>query len=217
MNAIVSVISLRRARPYLPRASLVVSIMLFAAASVACAQSSPDDPACHPPPAPAGLTAHASLAPADEPGERMTLRVRIEDTHGIALRGVVVYSYHTNARGLYPKRGGETGCSRWHGYLHGWARTDSSGSVTFATIRPAPYPNDRSPAHVHLVMQFAGAQGFYVNDVTFTDDPLVNDAYRRSEQTLGGSGIVTPVRRANGTWEVARTIRLPRPVRPTDR
>jgi protocatechuate 3,4-dioxygenase beta subunit len=36
---------------------------------------------------------------------------------------VIIYIYHTNRQGLYPKSGGETDWARRHGYIRGWVRT----------------------------------------------------------------------------------------------
>ncbi len=179
------------------------------AASCAQSQSGPDDPACHPPQPTGPVSNVATLAPHGEPGERMVLRTRIEDASGKPLSGVLVYAYHTNATGTYPKDAQQTGCFAWHGYLHAWTRTDASGEVEFRSIRPGTYPNRLEPAHVHLVLQFPGEKGFYVNAVVFSDDQLVTADYRRRERDPGGSGIVTPTRES-GVWNVRHTLRLNR-------
>ncbi len=37
--------------------------------------------------------------------------------------GVVLYVYHTDQTGVYPKKGNETGWGKRHGYLRGWMKT----------------------------------------------------------------------------------------------
>lgn len=180
---------------------------------VACtAQSSPDDPACQPPPPPRGATlaSHARIAPPNEPGEQMRIRLRFEDMRGTPHSGLMVYAYQTNARGHYPAGNGETGCYRFHGALHAFTRTDTAGVVSFETIRPGPYPGRTDPQHLHVVVQFADARGFYLNSLVFSDDPRVTPTYRVSERDAGGSGIATPQRDSAGTWLVTHTFRFAR-------
>jgi len=50
---------------------------------------------------------------------------------------------------------------------------------------------------------------YWIDEVVFTDDPLVTAAYRKAQGERGGSGVVTPVRNSNG-WVVRRNIILER-------
>jgi protocatechuate 3,4-dioxygenase beta subunit len=123
--------------------------------------------------------------------------------------GVVVYAYHTNAQGEYPKLAGPDGSPIRHGRLRGWARTDANGRYAFDTIRPAPYPGGRAPAHVHMhVIEPGIAEAYYLDELLFTDDPLVTTELRARQQDRGGPGIVTPSRDAKGTWQARRDIVL---------
>jgi protocatechuate 3,4-dioxygenase beta subunit len=54
---------------------------------------------------------------------------------------VILYIYHTDQEGIYATRGGETGWGRRHGFIRGWAKTDSAGRYTFYTLKPGIYPN----------------------------------------------------------------------------
>ncbi|RYY68705.1 MAG: intradiol ring-cleavage dioxygenase, partial [Chitinophagaceae bacterium] len=47
--------------------------------------------------------------------------------------GVVLYVYHTNAAGIYPTKGNETGWEKQHGYIRGWIKTDQNGAYGFYT------------------------------------------------------------------------------------
>ncbi len=143
----------------------------------------------------------------------MRIRLRFEDLGGTPHQGLMVYAYHTNARGHYPTGRGQSGCYRWHGSLHAFTRTDTTGVVTFETIRPGPYPGRTDPQHVHVVVQFTETRGFYVNALMFSDDPRVRPAYRGSERDAGGSGIALPQRDSAGTWLVSHTFRFARPLR----
>jgi protocatechuate 3,4-dioxygenase beta subunit len=189
-----------------------LTVLLLAMPTLACAQSGPDDPACQPPQPRAGtvLTSHARIAPPAEPGERMRVSLRFVDARGVPHTGLMVYAYHTNAQGHYPVGRDDTGCFRWHGALHAYTRTDSDGRVSLETIRPGPYPGRTDPQHVHVVVQFPGAKGFYLNALVFSDDPRVTAAYRASERDAGNSGVATPQRDSSGTWVVQHTFQFAR-------
>jgi protocatechuate 3,4-dioxygenase beta subunit len=140
-----------------------------------------------------------------------TLRFRSPD--GAPIRDLLVYAYHANAAGHYVPAPGATGCFRFHGRLHGWARPDSVGQVILRSIRPGGYPRSTEPAHVHVVVQFPGARGFYVNDVLFDDDVRLTAKIRAQQLAPGGTGVVRAKRDAKGVWVVSRDIVLQRPTR----
>jgi protocatechuate 3,4-dioxygenase beta subunit len=122
---------------------------------------------------------------------------------------VIVYAYHTNATGVYPQPAiATTTWSRRHGYLRGWVRTNALGEYRFVTIRPTPYENRSDPAHVHVVVKEPDRREYWIDEIVFTDDPLVNARYRSQARNRGGNGIVTPTRDANATWQVRRDITL---------
>ncbi|MGQ0701527.1 MAG: dioxygenase family protein [Gemmatimonadales bacterium] len=155
------------------------------------------------------LPSRAVIPPAGEPGEPMVLVGRVFRLDGkTPARGVVVYAYHTNARGIYPPEPGATGWGRRHGYLRAWVKTDSAGNYRFDTIRPAPYPGRSDPAHVHLIVKEPERREYWIDEIVFTDDLRVTPAYRAREQGRGGSGIVTPAKDRAGVWQVRRDIVL---------
>src|SRR5215469_18459308 len=69
-----------------------------------------------PPPAPAGTTSEATLIPANESGERLTIEgtVFAPDGH-TPVPGVTVYAYNTDAQGYYREDK-----HVWPPRLHGW-------------------------------------------------------------------------------------------------
>ena len=114
------------------------------------------------------LSPVVQLASAAESGERMTVTGRILSADGTRpAPGVIVYAHHTNARGLYANGSSETVWSKRHGRLRGWAKTGPDGVYTFLTIKPAPYPDQTLPAHVHLFVVEPGRPPYYVDDVVF--------------------------------------------------
>ena len=160
-----------------------------------------------------GLPAHppaiVQLAPDDEPGERLRLTGRVTDAQGRSRRGVVVYAHQTDRQGVYPGEGGKGDDGiRQHGRLRAWAASDAEGRYTFLTIRPGSYPRSTMPQHIHLYVIEPGCALYYIDDVLFRDDPhLTASAARKADNGRGGSGIVTPVRTADG-WLARRNIVL---------
>ncbi|MFN7979356.1 MAG: hypothetical protein U0P30_14565 [Vicinamibacterales bacterium] len=162
---------------------------------------------------PSTLSSTSRIAPAGEPGQAMTLTGRVLDRDGRPRPGVVVYAYHTDAGGLYPRPATSVGAAGdRHGRLRGFAVSGADGRYTFQTIRPAAYPTREAPAHIHMHVIEPGCGTYYVDDVMFTDDPLLTpDARIRYSNGRAGSGIVTPVREG-GAWTATRDILLGRGV-----
>ncbi|NVJ24291.1 intradiol ring-cleavage dioxygenase [Myxococcus sp. AM011] len=160
---------------------------------------------------PERLAPFVQLASGAEPGERMTLTgcvLSAESREPVA--EVVIYAHHTNAAGLYANGTQESEWSRRHGRLRGWARTGGDGVYAFDTIKPAPYPNDTLPAHVHLFIGEPGRPPYYVDDVVFDGEFGVTPEYRARQEFRGGSGIVKLSRTAEGVWLARRDIVLER-------
>jgi protocatechuate 3,4-dioxygenase beta subunit len=158
-----------------------------------------------------GLTWRTVIPPDGEPGEPMVITGRVYLPDGTTpAPGVVVYAYHTNAAGVYPTRGTEEGWGRRHGYLRGWVMTDAAGDYRFETIRPGAYPGRSDPAHVHMTVKEPGRREYWIDEIVFTDDPLVTAAYRARVDDRGGSGIVTPGRDESRQWTIRRDIVLER-------
>ena len=160
---------------------------------------------------PADPPSIASLAPAGEPGERLRLTGRVTDAAGRPRGGVVVYAHQTDRQGVYPgeRADADPGIQR-HGRLRAWATSDADGAYTFLTVRPGSYPGSTMPQHIHLYVIERGCALYYIDDVLFRDDPyLTPAAARKADRGRGGSGIVTPVRRA-GEWQARRDIVLGR-------
>lgn len=160
---------------------------------------------------PAALSAESRIAPEGQPGEPLVVEGRVFRSDGkTPASGVIVYAYHTDATGHYPPARSRDGRSVRHGQLRGWARTGADGRYVFRTIRPAPYPGRTMPAHVHIQIREPGLGEYYIDDVVFTDDPLVTPQWRARAENRGGSGIVTPTRDAAGVWHARRDIVLGR-------
>jgi protocatechuate 3,4-dioxygenase beta subunit len=156
------------------------------------------------------LTSTGRIAPPDEPGEPMRIAGTVYGQNGEPEPGVIVYAYQTNAKGIYPPAEAFRGRAAYrHGELRAWVRSDSLGRYRFDTIRPASYPNNDIPAHVHMHVIEPGCCTYYLTSIHFTDDPLLTPEERvRVRKGRGGSGLVTPKHDADGVWVVARDIHL---------
>ncbi|MHB1048655.1 MAG: dioxygenase family protein [Bacteroidota bacterium] len=156
---------------------------------------------------PKQLSHIVSIANTTEPGERLRITGRVTKRDGSTpYPGVALYAYHTNNQGIYPKKGNEVGIHKWHGYLHGWGKTNERGEYEIHSIRPAMYPSNNSPAHIHLVIKEPDGKMTYVNDFVFKDDPLVTTSYLSRLYYRGDNGAVDVKKNAEGVWVGVRNI-----------
>ena len=143
-----------------------------------------------------------------EPGEPMIISGTIYLPDGkTPAKGAILSVWHTDAEGNYIKGGG--GAGEEHPRIHGRMKTGSDGKYEFRTIKPAPYPNNSAPAHVH---GHVSAPGFpeYPIVYFFEDDKLITDK-NRSELNghRGGTpSIIKLTRDRNGVWVGHRDIIL---------
>ena len=159
--------------------------------------------------APAVLSWRTTIPRKGEPGKWLTISGRVFKSDGkTPAAGVVLYVYQTNARGIYPKRGNETGNGKRHGYLRGWMKTGPDGRYQFTTIRPGPYPGRGEPAHIHLNVKPPGQEEYWLDSFHFSDDPLLTDDRRARLENRGGSGILTLSRDSKGRLHGSRDIVL---------
>ncbi|MBA3501450.1 MAG: hypothetical protein M4D80_19640 [Myxococcota bacterium] len=151
---------------------------------------------------PAKLASQARIAPANEPGEPLVIDGVVRDAKKRPVVGVIVYAYQTNAAGKYPP-----GKTR-HGALRAFALTGKDGAYRFETIRPASYPKSDIPQHVHMHVVETGKCHYVIDDIVFTDDPMLTPAQRKAhEHGRGGVGVATPSREKQ-VWRVRRDITL---------
>jgi len=159
---------------------------------------------------PATIETDARIGRQDEPGQPLRIAGTVFDPTGDSASGVIVYAYHTNSRGTYPPDDRYGGLAAYHhGLLRGWAVTDAEGRYSFATIRPAGYPDSDLPAHVHMHVIEVGRCTYYIDDILFEDDPrLTKEKKAALILGRGGSGLVAPQTDSAGTWVVWRDIHL---------
>lgn len=144
-----------------------------------------------------------------EPGEPTIISGIVYQTDGSTpAEGVILYVYHTNAEGVYPKRGDEKKWARRHGYLRGWMKTDADGRYRFTTIRPATYPSNTEPAHIHIILKERKRQEYWIDAYHFEGDPLLTEEQTFNRQQRGDSGIIPLVLNEKGVWIGVRNIVL---------
>ncbi len=151
---------------------------------------------------PTTLTSHAAITPKNQQGEPLLLKGAVKKSDNSPAPGIIVYAYQTDAFGIYPK-----GKTR-HGGLRAWAISDAHGNYSFSTIRPGSYPERKTAQHIHLHVIEPDVATYYIDDVTFTDDPLIDADLRDQKACRGGCGLTTPKHDVNGVWQVRRDITL---------
>ncbi len=105
---------------------------------------------------------------------------------------ILLYYWQTNVRGYYADAAGLNKKAKRHGHIRGWVKTNDKGQYTIYTIRPAPYPNDIFPAHIHFLVKEPGLPNeYYIDDLVFDDDPLLIPFKKKYPlENRGGSGVV---------------------------
>ena len=104
---------------------------------------------------------------------------------------VIIYYWQTDNNGYYSQRQGLDGKAKRHGHIRSWVRTDEKGKYAIYTIKPAPYPNDNIPAHIHTSIKEPNIDNeYYIDEFIFDDDKLLTGAKRKALENRGGSGIL---------------------------
>lgn len=104
---------------------------------------------------------------------------------------VIVYYWQTDEQGYYSKNSVLKGTAARHGARRGWMKTGADGKYALYTNRPAPYPRDDMPAHIHLAIKEPNLPNeYYVDELVFDDDRLLTTARRKALENRGGSGVL---------------------------
>ena len=153
--------------------------------------------------APANAPSRITIADSTEPGTRLVVSGRVLGADNKPVPSASIYVYHTDDKGEYVP-GSNAGMDRPR--LLGYLRSDSEGRYSFATIRPAPYPNSRIPAHVHFEIAPPGYQG-RIYEIMFEGDPLITSQVRgQALVPFGPIVIVEPRTTRLGVIQVTHDI-----------
>jgi len=160
--------------------------------------------------APPNLSWRTIISSADERGKPLEITGTVYLEDGVTpAKGVLVYVYHTNVEGEYPRKGNEEGNAKRHGYLRGWMKTDEEGRYSFRTIKPAPYQtHGGEPAHIHYTIKPPGEDEYWLTGLWFKDDPRVTKALIDNVPRDGGFGNVTELTLENGILKGRRDIKI---------
>ncbi|HEX8458879.1 MAG TPA: hypothetical protein VF656_16415 [Pyrinomonadaceae bacterium] len=158
---------------------------------------------------PSQLNWETRIAAASEPGEPLEASGHIYRRDGLTpAPGVILYVYHTDARGLYSPAPGATGLTRRHGHLRGWMKTNERGEYKFNTIKPASYPNSNIPMHIHPIIKEPDKNEYFIDSWEFDEDPFLTPDIRARRTNICGSGIVRLTKSTGGVWLAKRDIIL---------
>lgn len=127
-----------------------------------------------------------------EEGQKLLITGTVYKIGGkIPSPNVVIYYWQTDNNGNYsPKQGMDEQAKR-HGYIRGWVKSDEDGKYSIYTIRPAPYPNDHMPAHIHTSIKEPNIPDeYYIDEFVFDDDILLTGKKRKTLENRGGSGVL---------------------------
>jgi protocatechuate 3,4-dioxygenase beta subunit len=146
-----------------------------------------------------------TIAAKSEPGERLNVAGKVTDAEGKPLAAVSVYVYHTDNRGYYSS---EVNDDNRNPRLRGYMRTDAQGRYEFDTIKPAHYPNNQIPAHIHYVVTADGYKE-RVFEIVFEGDQFINDRIRADAAKEESGFSIRPLERnQQGVLHCTQDIRL---------
>jgi protocatechuate 3,4-dioxygenase, beta subunit len=104
---------------------------------------------------------------------------------------VIIYYWQTDNNGYYSPTNAIDEKAKRHGHIRGWVKTDENGHYSIYTIKPAPYPNDNIPAHIHTSIKEPNIDNeYYIDEFIFDDDKLLTGEKRNALENRGGSGIL---------------------------
>lgn len=106
---------------------------------------------------------------------------------------VIVYYHHTDNDGYYSRGNDKPENQTRHGHIRGWVKTNDKGEYSIYTIRPAPYPNESIPAHIHIIIKEPNIENeYWIDDLVFDDDKLLIPYRKKYPETAPrcGSGLL---------------------------
>ena len=169
------------------------------------ANQDPDCEWCGARDVPDNVTWKARMYREGDPGEQLIIDGTVYKPDGnTPANDTLLYIYHTDNEGYYGRKGEPR-----HGKYRGWMLTGEDGKYSFWTIRPAPYPNRRSAAHIHMTVTGLDRKENWVDSIKFVGDPLLKPHEISKER--GGFPNVIPLKKdRDGIWRGTRNLILPK-------
>ena len=128
----------------------------------------------------------------NEKGQKLLITGTVYKLGGkIPAPNVIIYYWQTDNNGYYSPNKGMEELAKRHGHIRGWVKSDKNGKYSIYTIRPAPYPNDVMPAHIHISIKEPTIDDeYYIDEFVFDDDILLTGQKRKALENRGGSGVL---------------------------
>jgi protocatechuate 3,4-dioxygenase, beta subunit len=141
---------------------------------------------------PTNINATDTSAGWTEKGQKLLVTGKVYKIDGkTPAPNVVIYYWQTDNNGYYSPRNGMNENAKRHGHIRGWVKSDKDGNYAICTIKPAPYPNDNIPAHIHTSIKEPNIENeYYIDEFIFDDDKLLTSEKRKALENRGGSGIL---------------------------
>ena len=157
--------------------------------------------------APADVSWRTALSAENEKGEPLEISGTVYESDGkTPAPNTLIYLYHTDLEGHY---GRGQGVAHIHGRYRGWMLTDKNGRYSFRTIKPAPYPENRFAAHIHMTRTTAKLKESSVDSILFEGDKLISAQERAEAGKKGGfNPILTLERGGDGVLRATRGLLL---------
>ncbi|HLA95547.1 MAG TPA: twin-arginine translocation signal domain-containing protein [Pyrinomonadaceae bacterium] len=114
----------------------------------------------------------------------------------------LIYLYHTDFEGYYGR-----GVGHRHGRYRGWMLTDKAGNYSFRTIKPAPYPENRWAAHIHMTVTTVKLREDSIDSILFEGDRLISPQERQIHKG-GFNAILSFEKSRDGLLRATRNIQL---------
>ena len=155
------------------------------------------------------LTSIDTLLDFHDPGPKLEVSGTIYHSDGkTPAKDVILYIYHTDQAGEYPRKGDEEGWAKQHGYIRGWIRTNPDWKYRFYTLKPGAYWGGGNPSHIHPVIKEPGMKPYWMDEYLFEGDPYITEAGRKRLPQRGGPGVLRVETRNNGMLSVKRDFIL---------